>query len=364
MPVVASALGEMLKSLGAQLPTIIMELFSALEAVITQVTSFLTEGDNLEKFIDSLVKLAGDIASRLSELLPVLLPAVVKILTGIALALTKPENVEILIKAVLELAKGIFLALVETVPVLIDFVKGLISNLAGLFADFLGRAVPFVAGAIEKIVNTVKSWGNSIKSFITTLISNIKATVSSWLENIKSAFVNAFNAIKGAVSDIVGKVSDFVGSVFEKIKELPAKVISIGANIASSLWDGLKSKMQFLSNKIKEFGDNIVKKIKQVFKIASPSKVTKELGAFLAEGLGIGFSSEMQEVNKDISASLPDFSKDLEVKSVNTTASAGFDYSTLVSALVEALATVDVVLDEQKVGKFVKATVTNAIYTV
>lgn len=364
IPVLASAIGQMLVSLGEQLPSIIMQLFSALEGIIVQVTSFLTEGDNLEKFIDSIVRLAGDIASRLSELLPVLLPAVIKIISGIALALTKPENVQILIKAVLELAKGVFLALVESVPVLIDFVKGLISNLAGLFANFLSKAVPFVAGAIEKIVNTVKSWGNSIKSFISGLITGIKTTISSWISGLKEAFINGFNAIRDGAKSIIDKVSSFVGSVFDTIKALPAKVVSIGANIASSLWEGLKSKLEFLKNKIKEFGDSIIKKIKGVFKIASPSKVTKELGAFLAEGLGLGFADEMRQVNRDIEDSLPSFDAISAPQSATASSDSKLDYQTLVSALTDALGAVDVELDDIKVGKFVKKTVSNAIYSV
>lgn len=363
LPVLANAIGQLLVNLGAQLPTIIMQIFSALESVITQVTSFLTEGDNLEKFIDSLVKLAGDIASRLSELLPVLLPAVLKIISTIALTLTKPENIEILLKAVMEIAKGIFLALVESVPVLIDFVKGTIKNLAGLFADFLSKAVPFVASAIEKIVNTVKSWGNSVKSFIGSLISGIKSTVSSWITGLKDSFINGFNAIRDGAKSIIDKVGSFVSSVFDSIKSLPAKVVSVGANIASSLWDGIKSKLEFLKGKIKEFGDSIVKKIKSVFKIASPSKVTKQLGGYLAEGLGLGFSDEMRQVNKEIEDSLPSFDALQAPLSVSADSDDKLDYNTLVSALTDALGAVEIELDDIKLGKFVKKTVSNAIYT-
>lgn len=363
LPVVANAIGQLLVNLGAQLPTIIMQIFKAVEGIITQVTAWLTEGDNLEKFIDSLVRLAGDIASRLSELLPVLLPAVIKIISEVALALTKPENIEILLKAVMDIAKGIFLALVEAVPVLIDFVKGLIVNLAGLFADFLGKAVPFVANAIEKIVNTVKGWGNSIKTFIGNLISGIKSTVSSWITGLKESFINGFNAIRDGAKAIIDKVGSFVSSVFDTIKALPAKVVSIGANIASSIWDGIKSKMEYLKNKIKDFGDNIVKNIKKVFKIASPSKVTKQLGGYLAEGLGLGFEDEMRQVNKDIENSLPSFDALQAPTSVSTDSDSKLDYQTLVNALTDALTAVDVELDDIKLGKFVKKTVSNAIYT-
>ena len=220
-----------------------------------------------------------------------------------------------------------------------------------------------MANAIEKIVNTVKSWGNSIKTFIGNLISGIKSTVSSWITGLKESFINGFNAIRDGAKAIIDKVGSFVSSVFDSIKSLPAKVVSIGANIATSIWDGIKSKMEYLKNKIKDFGDNIVKNIKKVFKIASPSKVTKELGGYLAEGLGLGFEDEMRQVNKDIENSLPSFDALQAPTSVSTDSDSKLDYQTLVNALTDALTAVDVELDDIKLGKFVKKTVSNAIYT-
>lgn len=364
LPVIAQAVSNLLIALGEQLPTIITQLFGALETVITQVTTWLTEGDNLEKFVNSIVQLTSDLTTRFSELLPVLIPALLQIITGVATALTSPENIEILIQAVLELAKGVFLALVNSVPVLIDFVKNMISNLAGLFADFLGQAVPFVAGAIEKIVNTVKSWGNSVKDFISGLVNGIKNTVSTWINNLKTAFTTGFNTIKEFVGSVVGKVSEFVTNIFNTIKTLPEKIISIGANIAVGIWNGLKSKLNFLKDKIKEFGSNIVNNIKKVFKIASPSKVTKELGGYLAEGLGEGFTSEMRAVNADIKNALPEFDTMLADNTASAqTQASSIDYYTIVNAFKDALTGVDIELDDQKLGKFVKKTVTSAIYT-
>ena len=47
-------------------------------------------------------------------------------------------------------------------------------------------------------------------------------------------------------------------------------------------------------------GSQITSAIKSVFGIASPSKVFAEVGDFLAQGLGVGFESGMDDVESDM----------------------------------------------------------------
>ena len=145
--------------------------------------------------------------------------------------------------------------------------------------------------------------------------------------------------------------------------ELPKKVLSIGSDLVLGLWNGIKSKMEYLKNKISEFGKNITNKIKSVFGIASPSKVTKKLGGYLAEGLGLGFTEEMKEVRADITDALPTFDMPATVSgSSSLQSTGGLDYYTMVNAFKEALSSMSVELDDRQVGSFVKKTVSNAIY--
>ena len=72
----------------------------------------------------------------------------------------------------------------------------------------------------------------------------------------------------------------------------------------------------------------------------------------------------MRAVNEDIKDALPTFDsiKAPEISS-GLTSTGGLDYYSMVRAFKEALSEVDIELDDQKVGKFVKKTVTRAIYT-
>lgn len=341
LPVIISGVETLITSLAQQLPTILQQLFGAISTVLTDLAEWLSQEGNVSEMLSGILALVVDLTNKFAELLPILLPAVFQVIAELADFLTKPENIELLIKSTIFVVGKIGEALIKSLPQILNILKNLGSNI------------------VEGVVNT----GSKIKEGFTTLVNWVKNSLSSWWTGLKTKLANASLDFLKKVEDVKGKISGFITSIFTTIKELPQKVISVGANIASGIWDGLKSKLDYLKNKIKDFGNNIISSIKQVFKISSPSKITKELGGFLAEGLGVGFSSEMKEVNRDIENALPDFNnlvKDVNIGSTQSTGS--LDYYTLVSAFKEALTGVDVQLDDQKVGKFVKKTVSDAIY--
>lgn len=296
LPVIQTGLRGIMSAVMQCLPIILQSLIT----LVNDLVVWISQGNNVTMFVNSIVQLVSLIAGQLSEVLPVLIPALVTIISELATALTTPENIDILIQAVLTIAAALFQTCVELVPVLIQFAIDTLKNLGELLGNFFVAAVPIVVNGITKIVEKVKSWGNSIKTFITTLITNIKTTLTNWINNVKNAFINGFNNIKNGVSNIITAVKNLVERIITKIKELPEKVVSIGKNLVKGLWNGITDKVDWVVERIKSMGSRITNAIKDVFGIASPSKVFAEIGNFLALGLGEGFEDGMSEVQSDM----------------------------------------------------------------
>ena len=302
MPQIIAGLQGVISALFEALPVITQGIFD----LISSIVAWLSEGDNVQKFVDGLIQLTTLICGQLAELLPVLLPAIVKIiLSEVALALTDPENVGMIVFAALQILLAVIQALINAVPELINFVIGLFDNLTGLVANFLGLVVPFIAQGILSIYEKVKGWGESIKQFISNLINNIKNGITNFITNIKNGFTNGFNAIKNGVSNIINKIKELVSGVISKIAELPQRVVSIGQNLVSGLWGGISDKIGWVKDRIYGMGSAITNAIKGVFGIASPSKVwAKEIGQYLPLGLYAGFDDSMEGVKEDITADM------------------------------------------------------------
>lgn len=296
MPVITTGLQSVLSILLDSTPLII----SSLLTLITDLVTWLASGDNITRFVNGLIELVGEIASQLSVVLPVILPALVQIVTELASALTNADNIGILVAAVLEVAAAIFVALVECVPVLIDFVGDTLLNLADIIADGLSFIMPYIISFATNALNTFKSWGENVKNAITNFINNVRTSITTWLTNLRTSFSTAFTTIQTKISEIVNKAKNLVSNIITTISQLPSQVISIGSNLVEGLWNGINNKISWVKNKIWGMGSQITSAIKSVFGIASPSKVFAEVGDFLAQGLGVGFESGMDDVESDM----------------------------------------------------------------
>ena len=342
LPVLISGIENVVTSLAQMLPSILTQLFGAVKIIITDLATWLSQEGNVKEMLDGILALTVDLTKQFAELLPIILPAIFQVLAEIVAFVTDPDNIQMLIEMTVFVITKICEALINSIPAFIKILENLGYNLI--------KGVVKIGDNIKKSFNSYVEW--------------VKGAFSNWVKNAASKISQAAADFLKKINDTKTKINDFVKGIFDKIAELPKKVVSIGSNIAEGIWEGLKSKLNYIKNKISEFGSNIISKIKSVFKISSPSKVTKELGGFLAEGLGIGFSDEMKSVNEDIKDSLPDFGTIAAPETNGTLATTGgLDYYSMVRAFKEALSTVDVVLDDQTVGKFVTKTVTDAIYT-
>ena len=296
MPSIISGLQGIFQALFQALPVITSSLFELVMSLI----NWLAEGDNISNFINGIIQVVALIVEQFSLILPVLLPAIIKIIGEIVNCLLEPDNVMLLVNATLQLVGAILVALVNCVPEFINFVVGLVDNLSDYVVMFLDWIVPIVSQGLTNVINTVKSWGTNIKTFITNLWSNIKNGVSNFITNLKTNFSNGFNAIKTNVSNVITNIRNFVTNILNTLKQLPQQAFTMGYNLIAGLWNGIHNMIDWVIDKVSGFANSIVSTVKKAFGIASPSKVFAQIGGYLAEGLDVGFSDGMEDVQDDM----------------------------------------------------------------
>ena len=296
MPSIISGLQGIFQALFQALPVITSSLFELVMSLI----NWLAEGDNISNFINRIIQVVALIVEQFSLILPVLLPAIIKIIGEIVNCLLEPDNVMLLVNATLQLVGAILVALVNCVPEFINFVVGLVDNLSDYVVMFLDWIVPIVSQGLTNVINTVKSWGTNIKTFITNLWSNIKNGVSNFITNLKTNFSNGFNAIKTNVSNVITNIRNFVTNILNTLKQLPQQAFNMGYNLIAGLWNGIHNMIDWVIDKVSGFANSIVSTVKKAFGIASPSKVFAQIGGYLAEGLDVGFSDGMEDVQDDM----------------------------------------------------------------
>ena len=125
---------------------------------------------------------------------------------------------------------------------------------------------------------------------------------------------------------------------------------NVGKYLVEGLWAGISGMASWVADKVKGFATNIVGNIKEALGIHSPSTVLRDqVGKFMADGIGIGFSDEMDKVTNQMQNSIP---KEFDVNS--SIINSNNNMFNLKESLIEAFKEFKpkIILNEKEIGEF------------
>ena len=382
-----SMINSLVQGIGENLPTIIdsaIQIINTLVQGIIDLLPSIVEGavqlivalaqgiaDALPQLVPQIVDLVLFIVETLAENIPTIIQAAADIIVGLAqglvdalpmLAERLPEIIVAIINGlvealpqVIECAGEIIVALatglVEALPVLIEnlpqiviaIVEGLaqaIPQVALLMLELnrkvweILKELPFkIWDAIIDAIVKMAEWGLQMQDKAREAMANLTTKIVNVLKELPGKIWNTIITCVTKIAEWGTKMQDKAKSAIASVctsivngfKDLPDKLVNIGTNIVQGLWNGINNAKDWILDKIKGFGDAVLSGLKSFFGIASPSKVMRDqVGVFLAQGIGVGFTDEMEKVSRDINNSIP---REFDVQSkVNIDAETDDDY--------------------------------------
>ena len=143
----------------------------------------------------------------------------------------------------------------------------------------------WITGIPNDIFNFGAGIGTSVRTWFTDLINDI----GNFFSNLGSSITTFFT------DTIPTKWEEFM----EWLKTLPEKLGNIGKNLVEGLYNGMKNATGWLKDKLRDWANSIIDSLKSYLGIESPSKVmADEVGTYMAEGVGVGFSNTLPSVVK------------------------------------------------------------------
>lgn len=242
-------------------------------------------------------------------------------------------------------------------------VETFIQNLPTNIASFLGDVISNVVGWASNMASNATRAGSQFLSNAVNFVSQLPGRIASFLGNVISNLGSwAGNmASKGAEG-----ARNMFNAVVNGLTSLPSRVLSIGGDIVRGIWNGISGAAGWLAGKVKSFASGILDGMKDALGIHSPSRLFRDqVGRYIAQGIGEGFTDEMGSVVGQMQDAMPDpsaFVSDTQMAYGGYPAAGTVANPSVVDAVIEALGRVHIVLDDEVAGKFVERTVTNAIY--
>lgn len=273
----------------AQLPTNIANLVNMVwTTVSTWVANMVTKALELgSQFVSNILNFFNTLPERIGYIIGFVLGKIVQ--WGIDLykfATTEiPKFVNTVIKFISELPGKIWNWLVQAFNKVVQWGSNMISTGKQKASEFVSSAVRYISELPGKI------W---------THLTNVIQKVIKWGSDMVSKG-------KQATRDLVRTIAD-------TISELPGKMVSIGSDIVSGIWNGIKNAKDWIIGKVKGFASNIVDGFKDALGIHSPSRVfANVVGKQIPAGIAVGIENN-SDVATDAVNSLTD---DLTAQTVN-----------------------------------------------
>ena len=280
-------------------------------------------GGLIDNFADSVITAAGNLLPRIKTVLQGigglvyglvsgLLPQVLEMGTDLIMELSKglvnslPLIIGVGIQAILSLIQGIGEALPELIPVCIDAVLTIADGLLDNIDLLVDAAIALMIGLTDGLIEAMPL----LLDKIPIIIEKLAAAIINNLPKIAEAGGQLVGRLAMGIIASVPKAINAVLNIYAAIRQTVASfrnsILDIGKNLMMGIWEGISSRIEWLKNQLKGFGNTILNSIKGVFGIHSPSALFRdEIGSNLALGLGEGFSETMRKVADDMQASIP-----------------------------------------------------------
>jgi len=262
----AEIIAKLIQGIFDNIPLVIDQISSVVGSIVSWIM------DNAPDMIASGIELIVNLIQGIANSMPAIVEKLKEVLGNIVkwFAENAPDLIVSGALLVAKLIVGIINAIPSIVTAGIDLIAGLVSS----FVDNWPTIKEKGKEAVGKLVEGLKESAGNISSEAIEMGSKIISGIIYGTMNLKTRALEILKAIPDAIK--------------EKTQDVIDGAKNIGVNLIDGFITGFESIKDKVRDKIMAFFDLIPLGIRKLLGIASPSKVTKEIGGYFAEGFADG----------------------------------------------------------------------------
>ena len=276
LPPIIDACIALIRSISKNLPALLKTLIDAVIQALDGILDLLPE--IIGALLDGAIAIIEALAEALPQLLPKLITAIIK---GILKIVEYTPNV---IKASITLLMGIVEAIPEIITALVDALPDIITTIITCLIE----AIP------ELIVGAFKLLFGLIKAIPLIIVELVRA-----IPEIIIALTDALTSSE-SLHQLLEAAKTLLREVVNGIKNGWSSIWSAGKDLVVGLWNGIGDHVSWIVDKIKGFGKSVLKAIKGIFGIHSPSTEFEWIGKMNVEGLEKGMEEMQPELQRTL----------------------------------------------------------------
>lgn len=183
-------------------------------------------------------------------------------------------------------------------------IKSAASNVFGWLKTFISGAFNFIKTAFTKYtpLGIILSHFGQIKSFVTGAINGVKGAWSTAWNAMKSLVNSVWAGIKSGVTTGINTVISLVKGIHSKVvgalSGAGSWLIGIGSQMMQGLKNGISNAWGSVMSLVRSLIDRIPAVVRKALGIHSPSRVFRDFGKNIGQGLVIGLDGMGNKVSR------------------------------------------------------------------
>jgi hypothetical protein len=181
----------------------------------------------------------------------------------------------------------------EMIRTVIDW----LGQLGAAFLQYLGERIIAVVSALVSAVESGFKIVGDVFEIVSGLLTGDFARawegLKSLVGNVIEGVVNIFKSLFPETSKVIGELIDGFSTWFGN---LATRMATFGRNIIDGLVNGIKAAPEAVWRALKDVVLRGVENVREMLGIASPSKLFMEMGGFVSEGMALGITGGLPQV--------------------------------------------------------------------
>ena len=262
--------------LGAFLPglTQVMDGFSDL------IIGAEGAGDSIMEGVNNIAEVVKSSIPKIVDIVKQILPVLTTVLSDIVLTIAQVlmENLPTIIQCGMDVLLALVFGIIEMIPQLIPTIVQCLLVIVQALIDNIDLIID---GAIQLIFGLIDGLISAIPLLIEAMPKIIEGINQGLIDNLPKLIAMAPRIILALAKALVATL----GSIFD-----------VGKQMIQGLWNGIKGMKDWVVNKVKDLGKSILKGLKGILGIKSPSKEFAIIGKFSV----LGYTEALDDMQKDV----------------------------------------------------------------
>ncbi len=258
------------------------------------------------KMLEGGLAIVNGIVNALVQNIPVIMPAVVQMLMAIVQFVVEgiPMIISAAVQIILALANGLASAIPQLIPAVMQIIPQVINTLLENLPLLIGAALQIIIALVQGLVTALPQ----LIAYVPELLIAMVDTITESLPIIGDAAITIIVTLVNGLIDSLPKLKDAATTLLtgfkDKFIEMLDVIKEVGTNIVLGVWEGIQEKATWLYDQVKNFFKRLFKVVTDEEEINSPSEKWARLGAYMAQGLGAGFTRQWNGVEGQIAGAV------------------------------------------------------------